>query len=303
MHKAVFVDWNIGKNLQEIGAVVMIADQQVNRQTQPIEATLQVAVGLRLALIGKVARDHAEFGVGMMGVDVVNAGIEPIARIKAVQLLAAWHQMGIGDVNELHAGLRWRVNAASINGNRPRQDVDSVATYGMTETLAFIAASDDPAIVGQEDTAGRVLAGRSAKRADDGTLHVEFPTLFSGTLRDGAYTERAAGAFATSDMGHVDDDGILHIVGRKDRCFISGGENVHPEEIERALCALPDFKVPDAWYVLPRDTTAASLAERARADEDLEPLARPRSPGSHTPQWSSTTPARAVRSASRASVR
>ena len=139
-----------------------------------------------------------------------------------------------------------------------RQALDAgiplIATYGMTETLAFIAASNEPTVVEQEDTAGRVLEGRRVTSAEDGTLHIESPTLFAGTLKGGVYTERPAGSFATRDIGHLDADGVLHILGRKDRCFVSGGENVHPEEIERALCAQPTVEAaiviptPDATY-------------------------------------------------------
>ena len=39
-------------------------------------------------------------------------------------------------------------------------------------------------------------------------------------------------------IGHGHHDGFLHVLGRTDTMFISGGENIHPEEIEQALCAL-----------------------------------------------------------------
>jgi len=40
--------------------------------------------------------------------------------------------------------------------------------------------------------------------------------------------------FPTGDMGHL-DNGFLTVTGRRDSMFISGGENIHPEEIEKAL--------------------------------------------------------------------
>jgi O-succinylbenzoic acid--CoA ligase len=43
------------------------------------------------------------------------------------------------------------------------------------------------------------------------------------------------GWFHTAYIGVVSDDGYLKIAGRKDNMFISGGENIHPEEIEREL--------------------------------------------------------------------
>ena len=49
------------------------------------------------------------------------------------------------------------------------------------------------------------------------------------------------GWFATGDIGEIDGDGYLTVRGRKDNMFISGGENIHPEEIEAILCQLPDI--------------------------------------------------------------
>ncbi len=43
------------------------------------------------------------------------------------------------------------------------------------------------------------------------------------------------GWFHTGDLGALDKDGCLRVIGRKDNMFISGGENIHPEEIEASL--------------------------------------------------------------------
>src|SRR4029077_16530151 len=56
------------------------------------------------------------------------------------------------------------------------------------------------------------------------------------------------------DLGRINAQGHLEIIGRKDRQFISGGENIQPEEIEQALCALPGIRnaivlpIPDAEF-------------------------------------------------------
>ena len=55
---------------------------------------------------------------------------------------------------------------------------------------------------------------------------------------DGANVTRpvdSGGWFATGDLGSVDEDGYLSVTGRRDNRFFSGGETIHPEEIERAL--------------------------------------------------------------------
>jgi len=48
------------------------------------------------------------------------------------------------------------------------------------------------------------------------------------------------GYFHTGDMGRLDGDGYLYIVGRKKEMFIRGGENVYPPEVEEALAKHPD---------------------------------------------------------------
>ena len=44
--------------------------------------------------------------------------------------------------------------------------------------------------------------------------------------------------FPTGDMGQLDKEGCLTVTGRRDNMFISGGENIHPEEIEKALLSI-----------------------------------------------------------------
>jgi O-succinylbenzoic acid--CoA ligase len=55
-------------------------------------------------------------------------------------------------------------------------------------------------------------------------------------------------------MGSLDAEGYLSVSGRKDNMFVSGGENIHPEEIEKALGAFGDVEdvivvpVPDEEF-------------------------------------------------------
>jgi O-succinylbenzoic acid--CoA ligase len=87
-------------------------------------------------------------------------------------------------------------------------------------------------------TAGRVLPHREVSVSGEGEILVRGETLFAGyvegervdcTLGDGGW-------FHTGDLGELDKDGYLRVRGRKDNMFVSGGENVQPEEIEEALC-------------------------------------------------------------------
>ncbi len=114
-----------------------------------------------------------------------------------------------------------------------------VVSYGATETSAFVAASAEPGVILRPQSAGCALPERDVQIDDEGQICVGGPTLFDGYLVDGQVRpeRNVAGLWATGDTGRI-EDGVLYVHGRGDRMFISGGENVQPEEIEGALLAI-----------------------------------------------------------------
>lgn len=107
-------------------------------------------------------------------------------------------------------------------------------TYGLTECASQVSTAR--AVAGAEPSdAGEALDGVSVRCAADGEIVVTGPTVFDGYL-DHAPVH---GAFATGDLGRIDERGRLHVTGRRDAMFVSGGENIQPEEIEIALCSVP----------------------------------------------------------------
>jgi O-succinylbenzoic acid--CoA ligase len=105
-----------------------------------------------------------------------------------------------------------------------------VATYGMTEMSSVIALSPTTP-----------LLYRKLKIEKDQEIWVGGETLFKGYW-DGEQVIPVRGWFPTKDLGRVAEGGELEIIGRKDRQFISGGENIQPEMIERALAAFPGIR-------------------------------------------------------------
>jgi long-chain acyl-CoA synthetase len=75
--------------------------------------------------------------------------------------------------------------------------------------------------------------------ADDGEIQFAGPTLFKGYWNDPEATEAAHtadGWYRTGDIGRLDDDGRLILMGRtKDIIVLPNGLNVYPEDIENAL--------------------------------------------------------------------
>lgn len=114
-------------------------------------------------------------------------------------------------------------------------------SYGMTETTAQITATAPGEGIEAWRSSGRPLCEGTVQISASGEICVRGQTLFYGYKR--VVLEKAAldaaGWFHTGDLGHMDADGRLHVTGRIGNRFVSGGENVQPEEIERALLALP----------------------------------------------------------------
>ncbi|MBF0594068.1 MAG: AMP-binding protein [Candidatus Omnitrophica bacterium] len=140
-------------------------------------------------------------------------------------------------------------------------DLPVYLTYGMTETGSQIATSY---YRDAREHGARVLPGREVCLIDH-EICIRGEVLFSGYI-DGQTINRSVdpeGWFHTGDIG-VFNDGYLMITGRRDRMFISGGENIHPEMIEKVLLSLdgvvsariepkndPDFgQVPIAYLNL-----------------------------------------------------
>jgi long-chain acyl-CoA synthetase len=108
--------------------------------------------------------------------------------------------------------------------------------YGMTETAtAATACSPEEHRFG---SVGKPFSGVEVKIADDGELLIKGPNIFQG------YHNRAEETFGaiedgwlhTGDLGRVDEDGFVYIVGRKkDIIITAGGKNLTPANIENDL--------------------------------------------------------------------
>jgi len=129
-------------------------------------------------------------------------------------------------------------------------------SYGSTEMSSQITTTGRNSNLDELFTAGRLLPYRKLRISADSEIQVQGATLFKGYLQ-GHTLHRPTdkqGWFKTGDLGFLDRKGRLVVRGRKDRMFISGGENIYPEEIEAALLDISEIKqalvlpVADAVY-------------------------------------------------------
>ena len=155
------------------------------------------------------------------------------------------------------------------------------------QELRLVVPGADPGLVGTEDVPpgqlGEIVARATAPDAFAGYWGSGSVEATARVLRDGWYFTR--------DLGYRDEDGDLYVVGRTDDMIISGGENVHPLEVESVLALCPGIAdvvvagLPDQrWgqvvtaFIIRRDAslTEQQVADYCRSTTTLAAFKRPR---------------------------
>ncbi|MEP5631596.1 MAG: AMP-binding protein [Tateyamaria sp.] len=142
--------------------------------------------------------------------------------------------------------------------------------YGLTESTAGVAATHNA--LGNPDTSvgpallGVEIAIDAAGPDGVGEVLTRGPHVMKGYFRNRQATSDVLGVdgwLKTGDLGRIDDQGRLHIVGRLKELIIHGGFNVYPPEVEAALNDHPDV------------VQAAVIGRRNGNDEDVLAFVQP----------------------------
>jgi long-chain acyl-CoA synthetase len=146
------------------------------------------------------------------------------------------------------------------------------AGYGMTETASVCATMSGPVFDLKPMAAGiispiidlRVVdaQGHTQPSEQDGEIQLRGVTITPGYWQRDDLTQEAFtpdGWLRTGDLGHLDDDGFLHITGRIKEIVIRGGENIAPTEIENVAYRHPSVKEV-AVFGVPDDLMGEELA-------------------------------------------
>ena len=166
-------------------------------------------------------------------------------------------------IMELPDGVRNRYSGRSLrfaaaSGSRMRPDVVTAFmdqfgdviynNYNATEA-GLIASATPEDLRAAPDTAGKPAPGTEIRVLDEdfrevptgevGQIYCRSGTLFGG-YTSGKTKDFHEGFMASGDMGYVDENGRLFVVGRDDEMIVSGGENVYPIEVEKTLASHPD---------------------------------------------------------------
>ena len=113
-------------------------------------------------------------------------------------------------------------------------------TYGMTEMWSQVATAPPSVTRAHSDAVGAALTGVELRVDRDDEILVRGPTRALGYV--GADASGGVeplvddeGWYHTGDLGRVDEDGLLHVTGRRSDRIISGGVNVDPAEVEDVI--------------------------------------------------------------------
>lgn len=197
-------------------------------------------------------------GVGLHGTlhaggsAVLSRGFRPdeilpgIARFDATLFFGVptmYHRLANHAEARALASLRLCVSGSAPLPATLHQEVERVSgqrvleRYGMTETLMLV--SNPISSERRPGSVGFPLPGVELRlQGDPKEIQVRGPNVFSGywarpEANRAAFT--ADGWFKTGDLGSIDEDGYVQIVGRAKELIISGGFNVYPREIEDLL--------------------------------------------------------------------
>lgn len=116
--------------------------------------------------------------------------------------------------------------------------------YGQTE--AGVNVSIDSYLNHRLGSSGKIVKGTSIKFVK-GEICIKSKTMMLGYYKDPEATAKKIdkdGWLHTGDAGYMDEDGYLYVTGRigQDMIVLPNGENIHPEDIEQKLNALPEVR-------------------------------------------------------------
>jgi O-succinylbenzoic acid--CoA ligase len=257
--------WLLAMPLSHVGGLSILVRGLVARACVVLRPEVPFEAG---AVAAQIERDRVTLAsmVPTMLVRMLDAGWRPPACLRALLL------GGAGASPELLARAEDR-------------GVPVLTTYGLTEACSQVTTQPYGTRNRGELGAGRPVRGAEV-RIVDGEIQVRGPMLAGGYV-DTPSPFTGDGFLRTGDLGAIDAGGNLHVLGRRDDRIVTGGENVDPVEVERALARCPGVRAACVVGVADREwgervaalVVADGAAERdviAWAHEHLAPRARPR---------------------------
>lgn len=265
-----------------------------------------LAAGLSFAHVGTMARIAVQIAHG--GLSIVHDTFDPGAVLEEIEREKLVHLGGIPtqiillldhpdrsrrDLSSLRSLLLGGAASSPALLRRITAELDVAISVRYSSTEVGIATASLPgdSLETLLSTVGKPTEGVELRVVDadnvpcatglSGEVVVRSPATMRGYWRAPEATAAvidAEGWVHTGDIGWLDEDGYLHLKGRRSDMYIRGGFNVYPEEVENALAKHPKVArvaivgAPDAtlgeigWaFVVPRDAQDPPTLEELRA--------------------------------------
>ncbi len=262
-------------NLKEVQPSVVFGVPRVwERFYNGVSAQLAQATGTK-AKIANWAR-----GVGTQVVTLRNQGKQPSG------LLALQHRLAKKLVfDKVHAALGLSNARILVSGAAPipKQILEFFATLDLViQEVYGQSEGSGPTSFNQPGrtrfgSVGPAFPGVDIKIEEDGEIIFKGRNVFAGYYHNEAATNSTLidGWLYSGDLGKFDDDGYLHITGRKkDIIITSGGKNIAPKNLEAALTTIPLVSSAvcvgeQQRYLIALVTLEAAAAEAFSAEHNI----------------------------------
>ena len=157
---------------------------------------------------------------------------------------------------------RYGMTETNMNTSNPYQGERRVGSVGFPLPGVEVRISDPE-------------SAQELAQGETGMIEVRGPNVFLGYWRKPEKTAlelRENGFFITGDLGKIDADGYVHIVGREKDLIISGGYNIYPKQIETEIDALDGVLESAVFGVKHADLgEAVAVAVVALPGHDIDP--------------------------------
>ncbi|UQS83123.1 o-succinylbenzoate--CoA ligase [Bombilactobacillus thymidiniphilus] len=141
------------------------------------------------------------------------------------------------------------------------RQIPLVQSYGMTETCSNIVALNPADATRKPGSCGQALFTNQVRISSTGEIQLKSPALAPSYWQNDALFQQKLtpdGWFKTGDVGYLDEQNYLFVQGRSDDMFVSGGENIFPNEIEAVYQQIPaikeivvDHQADNKWGAVP----------------------------------------------------
>ena len=147
-----------------------------------------------------------------------------------------WAHADLGSLQFINSGSQI-VPLALIQAFHAR-GIPVAQVYGATETGPVSIVLPPDQAMAHPGMAGHAALGVQVRLQADGEICLKAPQLMRGYHRSAEPAFDAEGWFRTGDLARLHDNGLYEVVGRSKELIISGGENIHPAEIEQRVAGL-----------------------------------------------------------------